>query len=248
MATTKSVPMAEMVLQWLQKHIERNHLGPGDPLPKEIEIASATGASRISVREALTAMKVLGIIRSRRRGGIRIIRGPALLGLRDYFTDRYDDRRRFEDALEFRSLLEGALAPLVAARITAKDLAAVGSVIDEVRKGGDDVDLIEAEWRFHGILSCAAGNRLAQLISEVYAPVFRGFDDFVPTTDTEDRKAWADEHERLIEPLARGDGATFIRRMREHVSLYLTGSHARANPRPKTAPATRGGRKGKTTS
>ncbi len=64
---------AEHVVEWLLRHIDRRDLRPGDALPKELEIAEAAGVARSSVREALTALKVLGIVRSRRKGGLRMV-------------------------------------------------------------------------------------------------------------------------------------------------------------------------------
>ncbi|MFW5856510.1 MAG: FadR/GntR family transcriptional regulator, partial [Planctomycetota bacterium] len=73
---------AGRVLAWIEARIDTDGLGVGDGLPREQEIAEAVGVGRSSVREALTTLKVLGIIEQRRKGGIRIVRDPVLLGLR----------------------------------------------------------------------------------------------------------------------------------------------------------------------
>ena len=77
---------SEQVLEWIEAYIRENRLGVGDALPREYDIMEKTGTGRGSVREALTTLKVLGIIQSKRKGGIRIIRDPVMLGLRHYFA------------------------------------------------------------------------------------------------------------------------------------------------------------------
>ena len=64
------------VLLWIEQYIRANKPGVGEALPAELEIARSLRVGRSSVREALSALKVLGIVQSRRKGGIRVIRDP----------------------------------------------------------------------------------------------------------------------------------------------------------------------------
>ena len=128
----KTESAAERVLNWLERHIERQDLGPGDSLPKEVEIAAATKTGRSSVREALTALKALGIIASRRKGGIRIVRHPILLGLRGYFAEHYDFRERYLDAREFRAAMEWGLGEIIFANISQMGRPTISSRLKPV--------------------------------------------------------------------------------------------------------------------
>ncbi|MFD1038108.1 FadR/GntR family transcriptional regulator [Virgibacillus byunsanensis] len=57
------------VLTEIRKFIEDNDLKPGDKLPSERELAEKLEAGRSSVREALRAMELLGLIETRRGEG-----------------------------------------------------------------------------------------------------------------------------------------------------------------------------------
>ncbi|WP_042146549.1 FadR/GntR family transcriptional regulator [Paucisalibacillus sp. EB02] len=57
------------VLQEIRKFIEVNDLKPGDKLPSERELSDKLGAGRSSIREALRAMELIGIIETRHGGG-----------------------------------------------------------------------------------------------------------------------------------------------------------------------------------
>jgi GntR family transcriptional regulator len=52
---------------WLEKLIVSRRLAPGDKLPAEVEIANALGVSRMTLRQALSAIEAKGLI-DRRRG------------------------------------------------------------------------------------------------------------------------------------------------------------------------------------
>lgn len=57
------------VLQEIRKYIDSNDLEPGDKLPSERELADKLQAGRSSIREALRAMELLGLIETRRGEG-----------------------------------------------------------------------------------------------------------------------------------------------------------------------------------
>jgi GntR family transcriptional repressor for pyruvate dehydrogenase complex len=208
------------VIDWLLDYIARNRIAIGDALPKEIEIAAACAASRSTVREALSALKALGVIRSRRRGGIRLMRSPAIVGLRAYLIGEYADKRRFQEALELRILLEEGLAPLVAGRITPAAVAHLKRIVERVERG-EDTDLMEAERAFHALLAQASGNRLAMLLSDIYAPLFRSFPQHSRQPyQPGDVATWVAQHLRVVKPLEQGEPELFVKRMREHIAAY----------------------------
>ncbi|MCF3943353.1 FadR/GntR family transcriptional regulator [Oceanobacillus alkalisoli] len=57
------------VLEELRAYIKDNHLLPGDKLPSERELADKLQAGRSSIREALRALELLGLIETRRGEG-----------------------------------------------------------------------------------------------------------------------------------------------------------------------------------
>ena len=56
------------VLLWIEQYIRANKPGVGEALPAELEIARSLRVGRSSVREALSALKVLGIVQSAPQG------------------------------------------------------------------------------------------------------------------------------------------------------------------------------------
>jgi GntR family transcriptional repressor for pyruvate dehydrogenase complex len=57
------------IVKQIEKLLANGTLLPGDKLPSEKEIAKKTMTSRASVREALCALKILGVVDSERGKG-----------------------------------------------------------------------------------------------------------------------------------------------------------------------------------
>jgi len=218
---------SEQVLEWIEGYIEENRLGVGDSLPGEHDLVAATGMGRSSVREALTALKVLGIIQSRRKGGITIIRDPVMLGLRHYFADQYDDKNQYKDVLEFRAAMEWGLGPLTLSRMKKSTIQALRSLLKSVKpEAADAEEITHAEIEFHRILTAGCGNRLAGLFVHLYEPIFRArcpetTKGFIERSDF--AAEWLKEHTALVDALESGNDDLFLTLLRKHTHGYMRG-------------------------
>lgn len=71
--------MADIVELKLLAFLKKNAFKPGDALPKEMELAEALGVSRNILREALSRLRVLGMVDSKKRRGM-VLTSPDILG------------------------------------------------------------------------------------------------------------------------------------------------------------------------
>ena len=213
------VTSTERVLEWIQHYIEERNLTPGASLPKELEIAQSVGVARSSVREALTALKALGIITSRKKGGIRIVREPVLLGMREYLTVKYNSKACFFDAMEFRAVLESGLAELIFRQISKKEVATLRKILDDLSAATGSAEVWDAEKRFHTILTSASRNKLAQLLCALYQPVFDTIQDVENKPYT--AQDWVQEHTPFVEALEKNDRDGFMAVVRNHTLPYV---------------------------
>lgn len=205
---------------WVERYIRERRLAVGDALPTELEIAAAAGVGRSSVREALTALKVLGVIESRRKGGIRLVRDPVLLELRHYFSDRLDEPGIFADAMEFRAVLEWGLGPLMLAKCSEATLRTLRDTVATVAANAKEWTAINAaEIRFHTVLATCCGNRLATLFTRLYLPVFAPENPRALTAD--DIQLWVAQHRPLVDALAAQDHEAFFAALRQHTHSYM---------------------------
>ena len=216
---------ADAVLEWIEWYIRANELTVGDSLPYEQEIASASGAGRSSVREAIAALKALGVIVSRRKGGIRIVRDPVLLYLRKYFSGEFPDKQRLAQAMEFRAALERGLAGLVLSNIAAEQLAELDQIVKTCEQTATTLaDLYTSEVEFHTLLIRGSGNEIAALLSGILTPLFGSHRRKVRFTRKE-VKVWAAEHRELIDALSRRDAPAYFKAISAHTRTYLRTKH-----------------------
>lgn len=235
MESTKPASTTDRILEWIEAHIEDNSLGLGDPLPKEIEIAEMTNTSRSSVREALHILNGLGITRSRRKGGIRLVREPILLRLRPYLTQEYIAEEIFGHAIEFRSILEWGMGEVIFARSTPAVIEQLRTILNSAADVPlENVRLYDCDRRFHYVLAEAAGNELALLLSQIYTPIYLTQERrYRGATITEhDRDVWLTQHNSLVDALESRNRERFLSELRYHTQWYLRGLEPENSPKP----------------
>jgi GntR family transcriptional repressor for pyruvate dehydrogenase complex len=102
----------------------------GDRLPPERVIAEQMGVSRPSVREALSALQLVGVLETRAGDGTYVVKG---LDRRDAAISLLEEHESPVDALEARRVLERSIVQMAAARVTPQSLAAASRALDSLR-------------------------------------------------------------------------------------------------------------------
>ncbi|MFT8320398.1 MAG: GntR family transcriptional regulator [Bacillus sp. (in: firmicutes)] len=94
------------VVNHLREMIERNGLKPGDKLPSERSLCETLDAGRSSIREALRALELLGLIETRKGEGtfLRDFQGHQLVQLISTFV--LQDNKAKRDILETRDYIQ----------------------------------------------------------------------------------------------------------------------------------------------
>lgn len=94
------------IVRQLREMIEKDGLKTGDKIPSERELSERLNAGRSSVREALRALELLGLIETRRGEGtfIRDFRGNQLVQLLSTFI--LQDEKAKYDVVETKFMIE----------------------------------------------------------------------------------------------------------------------------------------------
>ncbi len=142
----------------IQEMIRREDIPPGGRLPSEHTLARRFRVSRPIVREAIQALKALGVVESRPKIGLRVLPfDPTAHFDRIIPRIRTDEERA--EIYELRCLLEPAILRLVAQRATPEVLDQLEQMLRPplskgraaVREGlARDVAFHEGLWRIAG--------------------------------------------------------------------------------------------------
>jgi DNA-binding FadR family transcriptional regulator len=150
---------SEGVRRRIVELVETGELSVGDKLPAESDMAQAFGVSRPVVREALGALRAVGILRSRAGyGSVVASRRPdglLLLG-----------RHTYGELYEVRCNLEVAAAADAARRRTPGQLESLAHLVAELDACADVREWVELDTAFHVTLAAATGNRVLVRIVE----------------------------------------------------------------------------------
>jgi GntR family transcriptional repressor for pyruvate dehydrogenase complex len=178
MSTLPIVPgdkdgVTNQLIARLKDLISRGVLTPGAKLPPERELAPAFGVSRSSLRLALKAMEIMGVL-TQRVGDGTYLAGDADGILREPFELlMLIDGITLDDLLETRLIVEPELAARAAERATLDDLRKMSETLEVIRRDVDESVLIEADLAFHKAIFQAARNpicgRLFSLVHRAMA-------------------------------------------------------------------------------
>ncbi|XGA33037.1 GntR family transcriptional regulator [Virgibacillus sp. CBA3643] len=110
------------VLQEIRKFIDSNDLKPGDKLPSERELSEKLQAGRSSVREALRAMELLGLIETKHGEGTFLSIYQPLQTVELLSSFILQESRIKRDLIRTKSLIEKEAAKLAFNHINTVDI------------------------------------------------------------------------------------------------------------------------------
>lgn len=122
--------VSQQVVEYILGAINRGEYKSGDKLPSEREFSEKLGVSRVSLREAISALSAMGIVERRTGDGNYITSSPSSVFGTILRTYGVLDGSLSEDLFEARSLVEGATARLAARNALPQDIEAINEAID----------------------------------------------------------------------------------------------------------------------
>ncbi len=210
----------EITVARLAQAIRLGMVSAGEQLPPERELAERLQVSRVTLRDAIGALRAGGYLETRRgrAGGTFVIYrdstvavdGPTSAGA---MAREMGDELR--DALDFRRVVEPGAAALAATRtLSAGDRAHLTSCLGAAMDRGAPTRRV-ADSRLHLAIASASGSpRLAEAVADVQVIV----DKLLGAIPVIDRNlAHSDlQHRRIVEAILAGDPKTARSAMEEH--------------------------------
>ncbi|KQM99410.1 FadR/GntR family transcriptional regulator [Sphingomonas sp. Leaf25] len=188
----------------------------GERLPAERDLTERFQVSRPTIREAMIALEMKGIVEARKGSGVFVLASSSIE------ADQELDIGAFE-ITEARRMLEGEVAAVAATEITEPQLMELRGLLAEMEQ--DDNDAAEdADRRFHIAIAEATGN--AVIISAVKdfwdlrfrSPLAREVLAKAGSLGTESRMA---EHGRILTALESHSPTDARLAMRDHLSRVI---------------------------
>ncbi len=210
------VQIAEQIIE----SIRRGEFRPGDRLPSVRELEAKFGVSRPSVREALSALELVGIVETRTGQGTFVL-DPSLERTERSLL-QFDHGESPAEVLEVRLILEPEGARLAAERATEEDLKVLAISLESLRTiAGERTPAIVGDIQFHVAVAKASRNPVIQRVVEsltgyLAQALWRSLR----------QRAWMHEdlartylehHEHTFAAIRAHEGLLSARSMREHL-------------------------------
>lgn len=204
--------------------ISSGEFAPGKRLPPERNLAQQFGVSRPSVREALIALEVAGLVDVRVGSGI-YVRETAAPALTEATSGALGTPGQADpgplELLRARCLIEGEVAALAAANAKECDLAAIRETMawmaEENTRGAPAQ---EGDRQFHLRIAEASGNSaLAMVVSGLWdqrhGPVYAKFEQHFSSPEL--RTLSLSDHTVIFAALEKRDSRAARAAMRRHL-------------------------------
>jgi DNA-binding FadR family transcriptional regulator len=223
----------ERVVALLRDRIAEGALAPGQRLPRERDLASELGVSRSALREAISALAMMGLVETRHGSGTYVTAlGPEDLLSGLGLVASVMPTGSVTELAEFRRLVEPPVAGLAATRATPEDLARLEAIHAEMERTTDPVRHAELDSDFHRAVVAAAGNAVITavfavlVLGDAWGRMWEGVTrDHVPARTRQD-------HADILLALQTGDSALAI--AVEHSHTAATQRHLST---PRATPA-----------
>jgi len=210
--------LTEDICQQLVSSIGSGELPPGSKLPSERELMEMFSVGRSSIREALRALTLLGLVETKQGYGAcvashtgdylgRSITWSSLAGLHTNL-----------EILEAREVIESGVVQLVAERATSDDIDLLEQQLADMEDHLSDLSTFaKMDANFHTTLAEIAGNRLlSQFIVSLRGLLQPSMlEDLKRSTDV--ARLSSDQHRQIVESIKKGDANLSSQAMRHHL-------------------------------
>jgi DNA-binding FadR family transcriptional regulator len=227
----------EQVAGQVSDLVARGEFKPGDRLPPERDLAKLLGVSRPTVREAMIALEIAGLVEVR-------------VGAGAFVTDKAKanhelNGRLFEgvgssplELIAARRTIEPEVAALAAQLATDEEIEAIGETIRMIAAATDTPSHRAADHKFHVRIGNASHNNILTTIvdecwAEMYSPMFERMGAItgliVSRCSPQQRDTTVAEHEAVYRAIAARDPLAARAAMDAHligVEAILAGGDA----------------------
>lgn len=216
--TVESRRLYRQIADQIGDLIEGGEFKTGHRLPPERDLARQLGVSRPSVREALIALEVEGLVEVRVGSGVYVTgrRPNAVL------QSLPPDSGPF-DLLEARQFIEAECASLAATRATRAQVDAIDEALDDMRavaRTGGFAECVNADREFHARIGEASGNTALAMVLDTLWQQRTGALYMTLDSHMIGPEMWAgiiDEHAQILAAIRARDARAARATMRRHL-------------------------------
>ena len=211
-----AVTLVDAVEKSLYEYICRNRMNQGDVFPREEELAKALKVSRNIVREALSRLRMLGLVETRKKRGMTLSQPDAFVGLERMVENGFMSPEYRSALIEMRLILELGMSDYVFYHHTSEELADLEAIIAGEGSATSE-ELEEIDIRFHTRLFEMSGNPVLKRLQAILRPFFKN----AGSAPRNPHNAVPPDHRDICTALRHGTAEEFRQIMHRHLNEYF---------------------------
>ncbi len=217
--------LADQVEEKIIEYIKENQLVPGDSLPNEMHFSEMMGISRNVVREAMSRLRMLGLIQSRTKRGIIVTEPPLLNGFKKVLDPNLLSIKTIKEMMGMRIALETGISDFIFTNITKENINELELIVSRQQAIGINNLSVADEMLFHTQIYKIAGNDFILQFNQVMHPVFefskQNYESyFLPINEKLNEKGEIVRHADLLEKIKNNDKEGYREAVQKHLKPY----------------------------
>lgn len=217
--------LADQVEEKIIEYIKEKNLTPGDSLPGEMQFSEMLGISRNIVREAMSRLRMLGLIQSRTKRGIVLMEPPLLNGFRKVLDPKLLSIKTIKEMMGMRIALEIGIAEFLFVNLNEKCISELEQIVSRQQAIGINNLSVEDEMAFHTKIYEIAGNDFILQFNELIHPIFvfskQNYESyFLPVNQKLMIKGEVIMHSDLLKYIKNRDKEGYRKAMQQHLKPY----------------------------
>lgn len=213
------VKLSDQVTDKIKEMITNKQYLPGDKLPIESQLAQKFGVSRITVREAMHKLEIMGIVDVRQGAGTYIKNLTPNAYIKTLIPMLSMNKNNLKDIFEIRQIIECKSAELAAINATPEDLARVKKPLlkmAETVRMGKLKQYNELDVQFHYEVARCTHNQILVTIQELLSDLVEGSVSMglTPMNALEHSVMF---HRKIFEAIQKHDSVTASGLMNAHI-------------------------------
>ena len=219
--TLSSLRRYQQVAAAIEKAVAEGRYQAGQRLASERDLAEEFGVSRPTVRRAVIALEMRGLLEARQGSGVYVRQNGAAAALPPQIAPRDLDIGAFEQA-EARRLFEGEVAALAATLITDEELAYLETLVVEMNNKEATKEQSElADRQFHiSIAQATRNNAIVRIVESTWDLRYKSRLCMTMLERAREVRSMPlnDEHQAIVESLRTRDPKAARAAMQAHLS------------------------------
>ncbi len=225
------------VIDQILSSIQDGSLVAGERLPSEAKLAELTGVGRTSVREALAALRLMGVVETRVGDGsyvASVAGGSAHEHAAREIAEAISMSEEAVQLQEARGVFETGMVRLAAARWSAEKAKAFEQLLSSMENSAASecyADYIQHHRSFHLLLAQATDNAVVERTERTFIEYMdhEGWRDMERQSYLPNRREYlkesSEEHRAIFETVASGNGQEASELVHKHFNRHEAGAN-----------------------